>query len=464
MTKPCYLRSANRAGKGSHAAVDRLHAFMRQRNGHGWLMCRYLYTRKSSGGGALRSLCHKLLAQTVQEWCADPAAAVKVPPHKRLRNAPAGCGLPIGNLTSQFFANVYLNELDQFVKQTLKAKHYVSYVGDFVLLAPNAATLRQWYDQIAQFLQARLSLRLKDEPRLAPLAQGVDFLGYVLYPSHRLVRRRVVAHCKGKLSAWAQRHVTFRYVNARHARLDRASMDSRLRGNDAQGLHNQWPLAVCSVQRAKRLRNPALCLAANARRQPRARQANRLAAPRHQQARNHSLPNFYGDRTMNKPLFASLLAATLFASTVRAQICPTWPTADRFTLNGAEVIDKRTGLTWKRCSEGQNWNGSTCTGSATLHNHEAALTLAKAANTSQSATLWRLPNVKELASLADNGCQPPAIDNMAFPATPPSSFWSSSPDVGDASYAWYVYFGYGNVYRLDRGNHYVHVRLVRASQ
>lgn len=224
---------ANRAGKGSHAAVDRLHAFMRQRNGQGWFLqldvhnffnsihrptlYELLKDRLSkaqkrgalsaSHAQALQSLCHKLLAQPVQEWCTDPAAAAQVPPHKRLRNASAGCGLPIGNLTSQFFANVVLNELDQFVKHTLRVKHYVRYVDDFVLPAPDADTLRQWHAQIAQFLQERLRLRLKEEHHLASLAQGVDFLGYVLRPSHRWVRRRVVAHCMAKLLAWAQRHV-----------------------------------------------------------------------------------------------------------------------------------------------------------------------------------------------------------------------------------------------------------------
>lgn len=166
---------------------------------------------------------------------------------------------------------------------------------------------------------------------------------------------------------------------------------------------------------------------------------------------------------MNKPFFASLLAATLLAPTAWAQTCPSWPTADRFTLNGAEVTDKRTGLTWKRCAEGQAWSGSTCTGTATYHNHVAALALAKTANSSQSATGWRLPNVKELASLADKGCQSPAIDSTAFPATPSSWFWSSSPYVGGSDSAWFVGFYNGSVNSYNRGDDY-RVRLVRASQ
>ena len=84
-------------------------------------------------------------------------------------------------------------------------------------------------------------------------------------------------------------------------------------------------------------------------------------------------------------------------------------------------------------------------------------------NTSQSATGWRLPNVKELASLADKGCPSPTIDGTAFPATPSSWFWSSSPSVGGSNVAWVVSFYDGGVYGgiRDIDNH---VRLVRASQ
>ncbi len=225
-----YDSYANRRGKGSHAAVDRLQAFMRaQQNacgGKGWFLqldvhnffntihrptlYQLLTSRLDAKAGShlpLRSLCHKLLAHPVQEAVRNPEAVQRVPPHKRLCNAPAGCGLPIGNLTSQFFANVYLNELDQFVKHSLKVRHYVRYVDDFVLLADNPAQLRLWHSQIAEFLLTRLRLKLKDEHRLAPLQAGVDFLGYVVYPHHRRVRRRVVQHCKAKLQAWQELHV-----------------------------------------------------------------------------------------------------------------------------------------------------------------------------------------------------------------------------------------------------------------
>jgi hypothetical protein len=163
---------------------------------------------------------------------------------------------------------------------------------------------------------------------------------------------------------------------------------------------------------------------------------------------------------MSKPLAFSLLASVVLTAQAA---CPSWPTSERFTLSGAEATDKRTGLTWKRCSEGQAWSGNTCTGSASFHTHEAALTLAQAANTTQNTTGWRLPNVKELASLADKGCGFPAIDNTAFPATHNDNYWSSSPNAGISSSAWVVGFGSGGVDSNTRGGGNA-VRLVRASQ
>jgi RNA-directed DNA polymerase len=116
-----------------------------------------------------------------------------VPPHKSLFNAPASHGLPIGNLSSQFFANVLLDELDQFVKHRLRAPHYVRYVDDMVLLHPSA----QWLGQARGQIEQRLGeLHLQLNPRktiLQPVARGVDFVGHVIKPWRRTTRRRTVA-------------------------------------------------------------------------------------------------------------------------------------------------------------------------------------------------------------------------------------------------------------------------------
>ncbi len=170
-------------------------------------------------------------------------------------------------------------------------------------------------------------------------------------------------------------------------------------------------------------------------------------------------------KTTKKYLFAvGLLAAALSAHAA----CPSWPTAERFTINGEEVTDKRAGLVWKRCTEGQTWTGSSCSGIMTGYTHQQALARAKSANNTDSATGWRLPNVKELASLADRGCQnldtgTPTIDSTAFPNTPNITYWSSSPYVRSSDRAWAVYFGTALVSYGSRTNGH-RVRLVRSSQ
>jgi len=156
--------------------------------------------------------------------------------------------------------------------------------------------------------------------------------------------------------------------------------------------------------------------------------------------------------------------ATLFLTCLLG-ILPVAAFAQPFTISadGSEVTDQKTGLIWRRCAEGMNWDGSTCAGVAGTFTHEAALQQA-AAQATNTGVAWRLPNVKELSGIADKSRSNPAIDPVAFPATPAFPFWSSSPFVGFTFLAWLVYFLDGLVdgfsYRYGSG----HVRLVRAGQ
>lgn len=116
----------------------------------------------------------------------------RVPQHKRLTAQPAQLGLPIGNLSSQFFANVYLNALDQFAKHELRAKHYIRYVDDFVFLHESPQQLNAWLAQVEAFLP---SLGAKLNPTktiLQPVDRGVDFVGHVIKPWRRTTRKRSV--------------------------------------------------------------------------------------------------------------------------------------------------------------------------------------------------------------------------------------------------------------------------------
>jgi hypothetical protein len=99
-------------------------------------------------------------------------------------------GLPIGNLTSQFWANVYLDPLDHFVKRELKCPAYVRYVDDFLLFAPDKPSLHRWREAVIEFAAAlRLGLH-EPEAAVFPTATGIPFLGWRLYPDHRRLKRR----------------------------------------------------------------------------------------------------------------------------------------------------------------------------------------------------------------------------------------------------------------------------------
>jgi hypothetical protein len=117
----------------------------------------------------------------------------KVPAHKSLFNAPADTGLPIGNLSSQFFANVHLDALDQFCKHQLKARHYVRYVDDFIILNTCPQRLNADLARIDEFLRTRLGAKLNPTKTiLQPVDRGVDFVGHVIKPWRRTTRARTV--------------------------------------------------------------------------------------------------------------------------------------------------------------------------------------------------------------------------------------------------------------------------------
>ncbi len=181
----------------------------------------------------------------------------------------------------------------------------------------------------------------------------------------------------------------------------------------------------------------------------------------------------------------SQLATLLLACLLGA--LPVAASAQPFTISadGSEVTDQKTGLIWRRCAEGMNWDGATCAGTAATFPHEAALQRATAQVTN---AIWRLPNIKELFSIVDESRSIPAIDLAIFPATPSNQFWSNSivdgsPSipaidstafhntpaqtfwstsslVGTPGIAWTVNFNHGHVINNNRYSGY-YVRLVR---
>jgi len=151
-----------------------------------------------------------------------------------------------------------------------------------------------------------------------------------------------------------------------------------------------------------------------------------------------------------------LLAASplLQAQTCHDNIKQSAPTSSYTLLaNGIEVFDSTTQLTWKRCPEGLS--GASCeSGTANTYTWSDALAL--------EVGTWRLPNIKELASLVETACYGPAINLSLFPNTPNKFFWSSSPDASGVGDAWLVNFIYGHISRSHYPKaSYPYVRLVR---
>lgn len=111
--------------------------------------------------------------------------------------------MPLGNLTSQFFANVYLNELDQFVKHKLKAKNYIRYVDDFVILHTSKSQLILWKKEIENFLKEKLKLELHPcKSRIMNLSRGIDFVGFRNFYNYKLLRKRNINSMKRKINSY----------------------------------------------------------------------------------------------------------------------------------------------------------------------------------------------------------------------------------------------------------------------
>ena len=144
----------------------------------------------------------------------DPRLLQGIPSHKSLFHIPEGKGLPIGNLTSQFFGNVYLNELDQFVKHTLKVRYYLRYVDDFILLDQSPDVLLELKQRIADFLKERLALELKADFTLKRVSEGSNFLGYIVRPDYVLVRNRVIGNLRARLRSFEDEMVQYGITEA----------------------------------------------------------------------------------------------------------------------------------------------------------------------------------------------------------------------------------------------------------
>ena len=176
-----------RKSRGTHRALKRFREFanIASRNN-----TKTLWILKCDVRKFFASVDQKILSEILKKYLTDPDVIDLI---RRVTDSFSstvkGKGLPLGNLTSQLLVNVYMNEFDQFVKHDLKAKCYVRYADDFVIMSGNRAWLEQILVMIRNFLRERLALELHpNKISIQTLASGVDFLGWVHFPDHRVLR------------------------------------------------------------------------------------------------------------------------------------------------------------------------------------------------------------------------------------------------------------------------------------
>jgi retron-type reverse transcriptase len=234
---------ANRVGKGTHRALDRAQQFARR--------CAYVLQcdLRQFFPSIDHAILQRILARKITDkdvhWLIDRILQsgrgvlseeyqMVYFPGDDLFAVQRPRGLPIGNLTSQFWANCYLNPLDHFIKRELRCRAYLRYVDDFLLFADDKATLWQWKHAVEARLQRfRLTIHAGAHPR--PVTEGIPFLGFVLYPDRRALKRR-------KGVAFARR---FRSLRAAYAAgeipLDKVTASAQGWANHAR-YGDTWPL------------------------------------------------------------------------------------------------------------------------------------------------------------------------------------------------------------------------------
>lgn len=177
-----------RVNKGTHRAVNRLKEFCDKLSKNN---SRNIFVLKCDIKKFFDSVDQEILTEAIKNKTSDQDFIWLIEKIIKSYKKEEDRGIPLGNVTSQLFANVYLNELDQFIKHKLKIEYYIRYCDDFVILEENKSDLFLIAEKINEFLNNSLSLSLhSDKIVIRKYRQGIDFLGYVVLPYHKVLRTR----------------------------------------------------------------------------------------------------------------------------------------------------------------------------------------------------------------------------------------------------------------------------------
>ncbi|MEK7390518.1 MAG: reverse transcriptase domain-containing protein [Patescibacteria group bacterium] len=173
--------------RGTHKAVERFKSFALRASSNN---TKTLWILKCDVKKFFASIDHDIMLKILRERIDDrDALRLIAGVVDSFQSTGEGKGLPLGNLTSQLLVNVYMDNLDQFVKHSLKAKYYIRYADDFVIMGRDKAWLNEVLMLVESFLQKELSLKLHpDKISIRTFASGVDFLGWIHFPRHRVLR------------------------------------------------------------------------------------------------------------------------------------------------------------------------------------------------------------------------------------------------------------------------------------
>ncbi len=200
---------ANRIGKGTLKAIERFDHFQRKISKNNTTKC---FALKADIKHYFERVDHNILIKIIEKRIKDKKVIWLIKQIlKNHQTKEQNKGMPLGNLTSQFFANVYLNELDYFVKYILKIKQYIRYVDDFVILHQSRIKLEQHKNEIACFLKNNLKLELHpDKSQIINPQEGLAFLGLRIFPNHKLLKKNNLRKFNKKLEMLCSQY----YANA----------------------------------------------------------------------------------------------------------------------------------------------------------------------------------------------------------------------------------------------------------
>ncbi len=204
-----YDSCANRKGKGNLFALKRFELFKRQITNN---LKSEAFCLKADIKHYFQEVNHEILIKIIQRKIKDEEVMhliKNILENNLIGGSEKAKGMPLGNLTSQFFANIYLNELDYFVKHKLNAKYYIRYVDDFVILHNSKEQLEEWKKKIEEFLNSELKLELHPQKsKITSLSQGIDFVGFRNFYYFRLLRKRNIRNMERKIKMYKSELIT----------------------------------------------------------------------------------------------------------------------------------------------------------------------------------------------------------------------------------------------------------------